>query len=114
MKNKSARMLPQTTDVITNGGVYLQRRRCGKTNCRCANGDGHVGYYFIRRIGGKFIKTYIRQSEVEQVAAVVNKASDDRRRLRQKIKDTRELVKSLNIRCRETDSIINSLKEGEN
>jgi hypothetical protein len=110
MKIKSEKVLPQTIDEITNGGVYLQRRRCGKKNCRCVGGELHSGYYFIRRINGKFTKSYIRQADVDYVVALVKQASVARRLTRQNIKENNELAKSFNSQNRETDLIIKLLK----
>jgi hypothetical protein len=110
MKTKNENLLPQTTEEIKNGGVYLQRRRCGKSNCHCAGGELHIGHYFIRRINGKFIKTYIRNSEVEQITEIVNKAAADRREKRRSNQELLERIKEINARGREMTAFLNSLK----
>jgi hypothetical protein len=110
MKTKNEILLPQIAEEIKNGGVYVQRRRCGKSNCHCVSGELHTGYYFIRRVKGKFIKTYIRQSEVEQITEIVNKASADRREKRRSNRELLECIKEINARGREMTAFINSLK----
>ena len=38
---------------MTPGSFYLQKRRCGKPNCRCARGQLHGSYVLTRSEGGK-------------------------------------------------------------
>jgi hypothetical protein len=92
--------------------VYLQRRRCGKSNCRCARGEyRHTGFYFIRRVKGKWLKTYIRKSELDRVVALVNEAKAGRTKRRERKKEINELVQTLRERARKYDSIIKLFKE---
>jgi hypothetical protein len=110
MKKHFENLLPQSAEEIKNGGVYLQRRRCGKFNCHCAGGELHIGHYFIRRINGKFIKTYIRNSEVLQFTELVNKAAADRREKRRDNRELLECIKEINARGRQMTAWLNSLK----
>lgn len=71
-------MLPKTTVEIENGGVYEQKVRCGKSNCRCANGSFHTGFYFITRVEGRLRKIYVPRSRVKQIRRLVRKARRDR------------------------------------
>ena len=111
MKTKSGTLLPQTADGITNGGVYLQRRRCGKKNCWCACGEYHTGFYFIRRINGKFTKTYIRNSEVKAFAEIVNQSRALKAEKRTSTKQSNELLKRLRQSSREYEQIAKLYKE---
>jgi hypothetical protein len=112
METESRKVLPQNPEDVTNGGVYLQRRRCGKSNCRCARSDErHIGFYFIQRVKGKWLKTYIRKSELDRVVAIVNKAKVSRTERRERKKEINELVQHLRDRAREYDSIIKLFKE---
>jgi len=36
---------------IIRAGVVKMTRKCGKVNCRCAQGRGHVSYYLSMRVG---------------------------------------------------------------
>jgi hypothetical protein len=38
----------QRDDPIVQGSCYLQRRRCGKPNCRCARGQLHEAWVLTR------------------------------------------------------------------
>jgi hypothetical protein len=53
--------------------LVSHRVRCGKSNCRCATGEGHGPYHFlVWRQGGKQRRRYVRQDEVEAVRAVID------------------------------------------
>ena len=110
MKTKTAKVLPKTADEIANGGVYLQRVRCGKQNCKCARGETHLAYYFFTRRNGKLVKLYIRRAEIEEFAVIVSKANADRKLHRQTSKSNFELLKQLRQILREKTLLINSLK----
>lgn len=101
VKTKNAKVLPKTTDEIPNGGVYLQRVRCGKANCKCTRGETHLAYYFFSRRSGKLIKTYVRKSEVEAFAEIVNRASIERAQRQQSAQSSKELLKRLRESIRE-------------
>lgn len=71
-------MLPKTAMEIANGGVYEQRVRCGKSNCRCATGSYHTGFYFITRVEGRLRKIYVPRKSLKQMRRLVTKARRDR------------------------------------
>lgn len=64
-------MLPKMVDKLTNGGVYLQKVRCGKANCRCSGGDLHEAYYFFRRVDGKMRKSYVPRDDVDEIRSII-------------------------------------------
>ena len=48
------------------------RVRCGKANCRCARGDLHGPYWFLRwRDGTRQRRRYVKAEELDAVRAVV-------------------------------------------
>ncbi len=111
MKTKTVKVLPKIADEISNGGIYLQRVRCGKHNCRCANGERHSAYYFFTRRGGKLSKFYIRKSKLKSFAALINQAAEERKIGRLTTKSNHQLLKQLRQTLREKNLLINSLKE---
>lgn len=72
-------MLPKTAIEIQNGGVYKQKVRCGKDNCRCATGRLHTGFYFITRVEGRQRKIYVPRSQLKQMRRLVKIARRDRK-----------------------------------
>jgi len=51
------------------GFVARVRVRCGKSNCRCADGDRHVAYYHVTYDGGARVRKYVRRDELAEVLA---------------------------------------------
>src|SRR5258708_26655759 len=102
MKTKMPKMLPKTIEEITNGGVYEQSVRCGKSNCRCSKGDLHKGlFYYLTRVNGKLRKTYVRNADVKEVTNLVEKAACDRLYKRKLTVSNRELMQRLRELLRE-------------
>lgn len=81
-------MLPQTIGEISNGGIYVQSRKCGKKICRCARGKKHTGYFFFTRRDGKLTKTYILKSKLAEFSRLVKLAAKERKERRRMSKAT--------------------------
>lgn len=111
METKSVKVLPKTASEIQNGGLYRQRVRCGKSTCKCARGETHTAFYFFARRNGKLVKIYVRKSEVEAFAVMVNLASNDRAQRRQSAHISNELLKSLRESSREYEQMTKLYKE---
>ena len=114
MKTKSEKLLPKTADEIQNGGLYLQRVRCGKSNCKCAGGETHTAYYFFTRRNGKLIKFYIRKADVAEFSRIVDQATKEARTRRQSVKDSVELLKTFRVSLWENDGLIKTLRGSQN
>ncbi len=113
LKNKMGKMLPKTAAEINNGGLYHQSVRCGKSNCRCASGDLHQGYfYFIRKVNGRQRKTYVPKNEVGQLSALIHRSRTDRRNQRLMSVRAREILLELREQLRAHDFVIKNLAKG--
>ncbi|MGI8493818.1 MAG: DUF6788 family protein [Pyrinomonadaceae bacterium] len=111
MKTIIGKMLPKTTTEIANGGLYLQRVRCGKLNCRCARGDAHSAYYFFTRRNGKLVKIYVRKADVKEFSELVNLASAERAERRQSAQSSNDLLRRLRLVSREYETMLKLYKE---
>lgn len=66
------------------GLVREEWKRCGKPNCRCANGDPHGPYYRRQwRAGGKLHSEYVSASEVGDVRERCAAWQELRRKIRE-------------------------------
>lgn len=52
---------------ILPGSLSLHRTRCGKSNCRCAQGEGHPVWSLTYRVGGRKYVQHIPQRLVDEV-----------------------------------------------
>src|SRR5215207_4823719 len=70
---KSADSLPKILRLAWGGGsLQAQRVRCGKSNCRCARGRPHEGYYYLfLSTPAGMSKLYVRRADVPVVRAVI-------------------------------------------
>lgn len=110
MKIKTVKVLPKTASEIANGGVYLQRVRCGKSNCKCARGETHRAFYFYTRRYGKLIKIYVRKVELSEFSRLVDIAAAERFACRRTTKADLDLLKKMRLLLRDKAGLINSLK----
>ncbi len=90
-------MLPKILITLSNGGVYLQKVRCGKKNCRCASGNKHNAYYYFNRVDGKLTKKYIRKAQLKEITAEANVITDVRNSIRHKSKLVKEQKRHLRL-----------------
>ena len=59
-------------EAARRGNLFLESRRCGKPNCRCARGLEHGPYAVLRwREGGKQYKRHVRDKDVPAVLAAI-------------------------------------------
>ena len=110
MKTKTQKVLPKTAGEIQNGGLYLQRVRCGKANCKCARGEPHTAFYFFTRRHRKLVKIYVRKSEIDEFVHLIVKATTERKERRQMAKTDLDLLKELRQVLHEQELQIKSLK----
>jgi hypothetical protein len=59
------------------GSLVEQTRRCGKADCRCAQGEGHGPYvYFAPRTGGRGRLRYVPAALIEVVRRYVHTGTE--------------------------------------
>ena len=112
MKTKSAKVLPKTAGEIANGGVYVQRVRCGKANCKCAGkGERHTAFYFFTRRNNKLFKLYVRKAEIARFSNIVDQATFERSQNRETVKTSTEVLTQFSAFLKEKDSLIKTLRK---
>lgn len=66
------------------GSVSLVRRKCGKPNCHCAEGEGHSQTLFLfKGEGGRRICKLVRNDDADYMAEVGDNYREFRARLRE-------------------------------
>jgi hypothetical protein len=66
LKTKSVNPATKMSDLL-NGHIQKRRVKCGKPNCKCANGEPHTAFYHVWHCDGVRYQKYIRHTEVERV-----------------------------------------------
>ena len=70
LRTRRARLVRQLpdVDVTLRGALHPQMRRCGKADCRCAEGELHGPYLYLSvRIGARSRLLYVPAEAVENV-----------------------------------------------
>lgn len=85
----------QRQEPLTPGSLYLLRRQCGKTNCRCAQGHPHESWVLTRSEEGK-TKCYPvppeQRAQVRQLTAAYRRYQRHRA---QWVKHTADLLRQI-------------------
>src|SRR5437016_14559999 len=58
------------------GSLALTHSRCGKPNCRCAQGEGHPSWWLTFMVGGKKRVERIPEEWVEQIRPLVEQGRE--------------------------------------
>ncbi len=75
------------TRWLVRGTLSERAGRCGKPNCRCAQGDLHRSVYLVQSQGGRLRQSYVPRAWQERVRDAVT----DYRKLQELIEAVSEL-----------------------
>ena len=98
----SCRSFPKTGPLP--GGLYAERKRCNRPNCRCAaGGDALHGPYLYRRWmdNGRLRRRYVKPGDAERVRA----RQAEWRRLHPPARSARDALGELRRLFRELDAL---------
>jgi len=90
------------------GYLLAQKIKCGRSNCKCANGELHGPYfYYVWRVGSRQYKEYVKRSDVAafragiqehrrrmaEIRAFNQQAKNDWRNLKEKLRQVLAAIK---------------------
>jgi len=58
-------------ELMLRGSLFVKRRRCGKPNCRCVDGDLHESPALAVNVDGRSRTIVLGDADVEMVAAAL-------------------------------------------
>jgi hypothetical protein len=89
------RQIPRISPL--KGEICEQYVKCGKENCRCANGRLHGPYYYrVFRDKGQVRKEYVRKKDLSQVRSAIaeyRQYDGELKKLRHRRIDLTELIR---------------------
>ena len=91
------------------GGLYVERKRCNRSNCRCSAGrDALHGPYLYRRWieNGRLRRQYVKQAGADRVRAGLA----EWRRLHPPARSARDVIAEVRWLFREIDAAENLIK----
>lgn len=65
-------------DGVLRGNVSVRRRVCGKSSCRCAEGQRHEAMYVVYREKGRTVQLYVPKEWEERVRRWVKRYGEAR------------------------------------
>ncbi len=93
---KTADSLPKILRLVgSKGSLQVQRVRCGKSNCRCAHGQLHEGYYYFLWTTTGMLKFYVRREDVPTVRTVIAERVRRRRAWRAELNDAQAFLRRM-------------------
>ena len=89
------------------GGLVREMIRCGRSNCKCANGSLHGPYYYhVWMVQGIRYKSYVKKADFDRINAGIE-ASRAQRRERQKANaELRTMLREIRDASRNVYSIL--------
>jgi hypothetical protein len=75
-RRRAAELLRQ--DGLMRGNVSVRRRVCGKSACRCAQGERHEAMYVVYREAGRTVQLYVPKEWEERVRRWVKRYGEAR------------------------------------
>jgi hypothetical protein len=81
------------------------RVRCSKANCRCASGEAHGPYWFLRwrEQSGRHRRRYVRAADVESVRAIISLRRAEREEARIEAAEARIWLRQLRALVRDLE-----------
>ena len=65
-------------DNVMRGNISVRRRVCGKSACRCAQGERHEAMYVVYREAGRTVQLYVPKEWEERVRRWVKRYGEAR------------------------------------
>lgn len=92
------------------GGLVREMIRCGRANCKCANGSLHGPYYYrVWMVRGTRFKRYVRKCELSAVQAGINEHRRQMSEVRHINQQSRETWLMLKAQLQRLDQLLRSV-----
>ena len=96
------------------GAVIGGRKKCGRPNCRCADGEQLHGPYYYRywREGGRLRRQYVKRTNLESVRAACEATRAEHRAERAWLGELQATVRANNERWRRMRDTLREMAQG--
>jgi hypothetical protein len=76
------------------GGILIQFKRCGRSNCKCINGSLHGPYYYrVWMVRGIRFKSYVRKADFDRIKAGIEAFQAQRREQQQERAEIKTILR---------------------
>ena len=77
------------------GCIEKKRVKCGRENCKCASGQLHGPYYYLRlQIGGRRFRRYLKSSEASEIRNLLTNIKIQRQQAKAEVVSWKQLLRS--------------------
>jgi hypothetical protein len=110
-KKKSERLPSKILPV--NGSLETRRVKCGRSNCKCAKGELHGPYTYVRTYsGGERWRKYIKKSEKQAILADMSAYKQQRIEQRQARERNQEFAREMRQNNKEFRLMLQLIRKG--
>jgi hypothetical protein len=112
-EKKSQRVSPKIQPIA--GTLEYKRIKCGKANCKCAKGESHGEYAYLRvQENKKRFRRYVKKINLSKVIAGIEAQRKQKAQQQAKRRQSNELLRQLRQECRTINALVKSffLSEG--
>jgi hypothetical protein len=96
-----------------NGSLEIRRVKCGRANCKCAKGELHGPYTYVRTYsGGERWRKYIKNSEKQAIHAAVSSYKQKRIEQCQARERNRDFVREIRQSNKEFRLMLQLIRKG--
>jgi hypothetical protein len=108
-RKKKPEKLPSKI-LSANGTLEVRRVKCGRSNCKCARGELHGPYTYVRTYrGGKRHRVYVRSNDVP----ALKEARSEHKESRASSRDLMQLLRKLSQETKNKRTLIQSILRGD-
>lgn len=89
------------------GGLVREMIRCGRSNCKCADGSLHGPYYYrVWMVQGVRYKTYVKKAEFDRINSGIEAFRAQRREQQQADAELRTMLREIREASRNVYAIL--------
>jgi hypothetical protein len=107
-KKKSEKLPPKI--LAGKGTLEVRYVKCGRPNCKCAKGEMHGPYTYVRTYrGGKRRRVYVKSNNVSKLKETRSEHKESRASSR----DLLQLIRKLNRQMKDNRAMMQSILRGD-
>jgi hypothetical protein len=107
-KKKSEKLPPKI--LSGKGTLEVRYVKCGRSNCKCAKGELHGPYTYVRTYrSGKRRRVYVKSNNVSEL----KEARSEHKENRDRSQDLLQLIRKLNRHMKDNRAMMQSILRGD-
>jgi len=92
--NKGKRRGGKKSEWVLRGSLYRLRRKCGRKNCHCADGEPHESWALSLNVGGRTQMVTLHEENIPAVKAALARHQQTSRELEARVQRTLKALRA--------------------